>query len=82
MLWVGLALILMAILFVFDIVILYSKKGIKANRALPQKFSNGDDNPVYVNMENNYSFDVDLKLIDEIPVQFQRRDFNIQTKIL
>lgn len=43
-----------------------------------EKFSNGDDNEIRIHLENNYSFNVFLEFIDEIPVQFQIRDFNLK----
>ncbi len=62
--------------FLFDLVILYNtKNGIDANRILPDKFSNSDFNAVPVRIKSNYSFTTHIEIIDEIPVQFQKRDF-------
>ena len=44
-------------------------------RKVPEKFSNSDENPVLVNISNRYSFKIRIELIDEIPIQFQKRDF-------
>ena len=63
------------ILVVIDISALYSAKGFFAERILPDKFSNSDENVVMLNFENAYNFKVYLQIIDEIPVQFQKRDF-------
>ncbi len=64
------------ILFLFDTVILYTnKQGIKANRIVPEKFSNSDHNAVPIRIQNRYSFTVHTEIIDEIPIQFQKRDF-------
>lgn len=52
-----------------------------ASRNLPEKFSNGDENPVVIKMESGYSFPVDIKVIDEIPFQFQERNFGLKRKI-
>ncbi len=49
-------------------------KGILGRRTHAERFSNGDDNPVQINIENRYPFSVAIEVIDEIPVQFQRRD--------
>ncbi len=60
----------------FDIIILYNtKNGIVGNRLLPDKFSNSDYNAVPIRIQNNYPFTVHTETIDEIPVQFQKRDF-------
>jgi uncharacterized protein (DUF58 family) len=52
-----------------------------ASRNTPEKFSNGDENPVTIKMESGYSFPVDIKVIDEIPFQFQVRNFELKRKI-
>lgn len=68
--------------FVIDAIILFSSKnGIEAERILPEKFSNGDQNPVVVSINNYYTFPVFAKIIDEIPEQFQERNFQIIRKI-
>lgn len=63
-------------LFVFN-----KNKGIAAQRILPEKLSNGDENPVKVDIKNNYDFKINVKVIDEIPFQFQKRDFMIEKQI-
>ncbi|WP_109853575.1 DUF58 domain-containing protein [Aquimarina sp. AU58] len=64
------------IVFLFDIVALYNtRNGIHANRILPNKFSNSDFNAVPVRIKSNYKFTTHVEVIDEIPVQFQKRDF-------
>lgn len=63
-------------LFVFN-----QKDGVLAQRILPEKLSNGDENPVKVDIKNNYIFKITVRIIDEIPFQFQKRDFLIIKKI-
>lgn len=63
------------LLFLGDIVALYQKNGLLANRDLPEKFSNSDKNAVQLRLENIYRFEIHIEIIDEIPVQFQKRDF-------
>lgn len=66
-------------LLVFDILLLYrTKNAIKASRNLPDKFSNGDKNPVDILVSNQYSSSIHIKIIDELPVQFQERGFEIK----
>jgi len=61
----------------FDILLLYrTKDAIQAERICPEKLSNGDENPIQIKLQHNYSFTVNIDLIDEIPIQFQKRDFN------
>ncbi|THF51440.1 DUF58 domain-containing protein [Flavobacterium supellecticarium] len=65
-----------------DILLLFTaKEGIKASRVLPEKLSNGDENPVTVKLKSVYSFDIWLKIIDEIPFQFQVRNFEVNRKL-
>ncbi len=70
-------LLLLALLLTvgFDIWLLYKKKnGITCSRNVPERFSNGDDNPVRLYLDNHYSFPVELEIVDEIPVIFQDRN--------
>ena len=62
-----------------DTVLLFKQKGISAHRQLPEKLSNGDDNPIEIKLKNNYNFSAKLNLIDEMPFQYQKRDFEIET---
>ncbi|WP_029036607.1 DUF58 domain-containing protein [Salinimicrobium xinjiangense] len=64
-----------------DIVVLFKSKGVSAERILPDKFSNSDENEVQVSLHNNYGFSATFEVIDEIPVQFQKRDFSKLLKI-
>lgn len=69
------------LLMLMEIVMLYSGSGLDGNRILPEKFSNSDENEVSVQLRNIYSFNIGVDLIDELPVQFQKRDFLQQTNI-
>jgi len=72
----------LTILFIFDLILLFRFKiGIKARRLLPDKFSNSDENPVPITLNNDYPFKTNVKIVDELPTQFQKRDFNYQTTI-
>nr|WP_279344202.1 DUF58 domain-containing protein [Gramella jeungdoensis] len=66
--------ILLVLLFT-DIITLYSGSHIDADRILPEKFSNSDENRVEISIKNSYGFKLNAEVIDEIPVQFQKRDF-------
>jgi uncharacterized protein (DUF58 family) len=48
--------------------------GVTASRTCSARFSNGDENPVRIEVENRYLYSVNLQVIDEIPNVFQRRD--------
>lgn len=62
-----------------DIVLLYNKNTyLKARRRLPKLLSLGDANTIYLDIENHSSQQLKLLLIDEIPFQFQKRDFEMR----
>ncbi len=73
--YLWLTTVLVLLLTVADIVALYKSRGLTAERILPDKFSNSDDNNVEVLLRNEYGFKTKIEVIDEIPVQFQKRDF-------
>jgi len=79
----SIALLLALVVFTLvDILVLFNtSKGIVAKRDLPEKFSNGDDNPINIYVKNHYTLPIHLNIIDEIPFQFQKRDFSINKKI-
>jgi len=69
-------------LFLFDIFLLYvTKKGIEANRTTPQKLSNSDHNPIVLSFKSLYPFKIGISVIDELPAQFQKRDFRYFTSL-
>ena len=68
--------VVFSIVALFDILLLFRfKNGIVANRVVPKKFSNSDENTISIAIENNYPFAVKTTTIDELPTQFQKRDF-------
>lgn len=74
-----LSILVLILFFVLDFLIIFiGKNKIEATRALPEKFSNGDKNSIELNIKNNYPITIHLEIIDEIPEQFQVRDFKIK----
>lgn len=70
------------VLFITDLLLLYRfKNALKARRLLPEKFSNSDENPVPITISNDYPFKIYVDVIDELPVQFQKRDFSYNTDL-
>lgn len=79
---VGIALLcLFALALVADFVMLYHRRGITAQRICRERFSNGDDNEVSIEMESSYPFPLRLTIIDEAPFIFQRRDIEYHARI-
>ena len=65
-----------------DLVILYRfKNGFSSKRIVSDKLSNSDENEIAITLENKYPFQVFVSLIDELPVQFQKRDFDYKTSL-
>jgi len=77
-----LAIYLLIALFLFDCFLLFGKQNqIKASRVLPKKLSNSDYNTLSIKTTSTYGFKTKVDIIDELPVQFQKRDFLISKKI-
>ena len=73
---------LVLILFLLDILLLYGRaEGIEGQRVTPERFSNGDPNPVTLHISNYYPFAISLDIIDEVPFQFQMRDLQFQLQL-
>jgi len=58
-----------------DGLLLFSKNGLRSERIVPDKFSNSDSNTVIIKIWSIYTFKIYIEVIDELPVQFQKRDF-------
>ncbi|MEP3207628.1 MAG: DUF58 domain-containing protein [Maribacter sp.] len=70
------------VVVVVDVLILFgTKKGISAKRVLPEKFSNGDANKVWIEISNDFTLKMFCTIIDELPFQFQQRDFYLSRAI-
>ena len=75
-------LLILAVFFGIDCLLLFLvDDGIEAERITTEKLSNGDENPIRVNIKNYYSFPINVKVIDEIPYQFQVRNFEIKKSV-
>jgi uncharacterized protein (DUF58 family) len=57
-----------------DALILFSGI-VKVKRELAEKFSNGEENRVDLTVTHTYKIPINIDLIDEIPEQFQERNF-------
>lgn len=71
-------LFLFAGTIIVDFGMLFAISGIRANRKVPDRLSNGDENHIAISILNQYNFTVSCEIIDEIPLQFQKRDFSIK----
>ncbi|PTN07589.1 DUF58 domain-containing protein [Mangrovibacterium marinum] len=72
-------LLILSILLVTDILWLrFSKGTIDIRRNAPARFSMGDDNPMSVTLSNTFPYKIHYELIEELPFQFQKRDFSLK----
>lgn len=57
------------------------KNGVHGSRVMAEKLSNGDENTIELYIENRYPFNINVTIIDELPFQFQKRDFEMQMEV-
>ena len=77
------AFIVFVLLLVVDLLMSYrTRRGVVAHRITPQRMSNGDQNPLRIFVANHYRYKTLLHIVDELPVQFQKRDFMKQLTLL
>jgi uncharacterized protein (DUF58 family) len=70
------AVLALLIFLLLDFIQLYLPgRAIRMTRVLAERFSNGDQNNVSLVIQNNYRFGVWIEIKDELPFQFQQRDF-------
>lgn len=69
------------VLPLFDCILLYKVDGVRAMRDVPERLSNGDKNPICIEVSNFYAFQVSLHIVDEIPFQFQQRDVDFTANL-
>jgi uncharacterized protein (DUF58 family) len=76
------ALVLLFVVLLADIVLLFDTKNkFSAKRILPNVLSLSDANKIFVKIQNKSLRNFDFSLIDELPFQFQNRDFSIKSSV-
>lgn len=66
-----------------DIIILFNHNNyIECERSLPKSMSLGDENNIDIILNNKSSIPLNVKLIDEIPIQFQERNHSFSFTLL
>jgi uncharacterized protein (DUF58 family) len=75
-----LAILVLAILV--DSILVFGKRfALLTERVTADRWSNGDENKVEIHFQNNYSFPVQAKVVDELPAQFQDRNWSRDLRI-
>lgn len=81
--WVVWGLCVCGVFITADIVFLFGfGRALDAGRVVGGKFSNGEENPVKIWVKSKYPFRVNLRVVDEIPVEFRKHDFVVKLNIL
>ncbi len=80
---VGKALLIGAgALVLVDAFLLFNRGvAVECKRVLPRQLSLGDENTVKLELHNQYGLGLGITIIDELPVEFQKRDFEIKDQL-
>jgi len=71
-------LVLAVVVMLIDAVLLFNRNvAITGERQVPKIFSLGDENPIKLQIESSSNLPMYLTVIDELPEQFQERDFSL-----
>ena len=71
-------LLFLIVVTILDYIILFSRRQpVSVTREMSDRLSNGDSNPVQLAVSNQYPFPVGLRIVDELPDQFQERNFSL-----
>lgn len=77
------ALVTLFTITVVETIVLFSGiVKLRAEREKTRMFSLGDENPIRITLWNEGGMMVNLDLYDEIPFQFQKRDFKIEQSLV
>ncbi|MFL2582168.1 MAG: DUF58 domain-containing protein [Flavobacteriales bacterium] len=63
-------------LFIDILILFFGSEKIEAERIVKEQLNLGENNPVRVRVKNKNSVPIRIKIIDELPYQFQIRDFS------
>lgn len=75
---VVLAFILAVLIEIFLVYI--PKNSIEVIRIYPERLSNGDDNEMKIAVSNQYQFPLNVRILEEFPVQLHLRDFQFKKR--
>lgn len=76
------SLLFLGVLVILDALLLFRLAGnLEAKRSLPKLLSLGDDNNIKIEVMNPSGLNLSARMIDELPIQFQKRDFELETNL-
>lgn len=77
-----LAVLGLVVALIADAFLLHGKRtGLAAARRTLERWSNGDHNPVTIHLKSEYGTTISVRVLDELPVQFQKRDLQFTASI-
>lgn len=65
-----------ALYLILEATLLFSNPALQVSREIPERLSNGDENQIILRFFNPSRFKIKIIILEELPVQFQKRDFN------
>lgn len=71
-------LLLFVLAIIVDYILVFSSRSPFVQRIVPDRMSNGDENKVSLKIRNRASLKLMMHIVDELPFQFQQRDFVIK----
>jgi uncharacterized protein (DUF58 family) len=75
-------LLSLGVVTLLDYIVLFAtREPVEVRRELSDRFSNGDLNAVKLVVRNKYPFPVSIRIIDELPDQFQERNFSLSAEL-
>lgn len=75
-------LVVLAGLTLIDYLLLFTgRRQVQAQRILRERLNLGEENTVSLSVFNTFPFPVSIRLIDELPVQFQERNFSLYFQV-
>jgi len=70
------------LMLLLDIVIIFvPKNSIECNRITPLRLSNGENNRISIQVKNRYSIPVDVNIVEELPIEFQKRNASFKVNL-
>jgi uncharacterized protein (DUF58 family) len=70
------AFLCLCITVLLDFIIAFAgKKPVTAKRLCAERFSNGDENKIIIQLTNHRAYKLLIEVIDELPIQFQQRNW-------
>lgn len=76
---------ILTLVFIFSVIVeiflvYIPKTSIEVIRKYPERLSNGDENELELFVTNHYQFPLNIRIIEEFPIQLQLRDFQFRKR--